>query len=163
MSWGPGGRRVAARAVLAAWAIVTVVFIAQASPSPAATTVYRVNAGGPKIASSDGGPAWQADTALKPSLYLSSPTGTTRVLSTTAPIALTTAAPATALRDARSATVGSSETWSFPSGPGEYQVNLYLAEVGTNTQAVNKRRFDVWLEGGQVEDELDVFKVAAAG
>ena len=47
--------------------------------------------------------------------------------------------------------------WDFPVTAGDYIVNLYFAEVGTNQQAVGARKFDVTIEGALALDDYDIF------
>ncbi|MFG3600053.1 malectin domain-containing carbohydrate-binding protein [Micromonospora chersina] len=127
---------------------------------PAPTNVlYRVNAGGPLVASTDSGPDWAADDGGNPSPYHnagSSTAGFAPVGSVDATVPAGT--PAALYTDERWDPAGDPEMrWQFPVPAGtEVQVRLYLANRYDGTAAAGSRVFDVALEGTTVLDDLDL-------
>ncbi|MFI7073137.1 malectin domain-containing carbohydrate-binding protein [Micromonospora sediminicola] len=127
-------------------------------PKPT-NVLYRVNAGGPAVTATDGGPDWAADDGGNPSPYHNSgsatagfaPVGT---LDATVPAGT----PAALYSDERYDPAGAPEmTWQFPVPAGtEVQVRLYLANRYDGTGTAGKRVFDVALEGATVLDDLDL-------
>jgi Ca2+-binding RTX toxin-like protein len=118
----------------------------------AATTLYRVNTGGPKIGATDGGPNWAADTLDNPSPLRSTPNGGTEVYTSTATIYYVAdkvnGAPAELFNQERYDAPGGQEMgWEFPvATAGTYRVNLYLVE-GVAGSPPYTRIFDVSVEG----------------
>ena len=150
-------RITAARVVLGAWLLLTVALVAECTP--ANPTVFRVNVGGPRLAVARqraqlGGGHRRVTVAVPhdpgPSTSIHS---TTRTVSFESP-----AVRNEVFRDTREAEEPEPQKWAFPVSPGEYKVNLYFAEL--HATAIGARTFGVWFEGGQVEEALDVFKVA---
>ena len=150
-----------ARAVLGAWLLLTVALVAECTP--ANPTVYRVNVGGPRgRVAATAGPHWEADTAAAPSPFLVTP----------AP------APPRSLDrphgrlgvPGRRRTATSSGTPGPPTHPEPLKWALpRLTAASTRSTstsrrsrptAIGDRTFGVWFEGGQVEEALDVYKVA---
>ncbi|MGY0002518.1 malectin domain-containing carbohydrate-binding protein [Micromonospora sp. I033] len=127
---------------------------------PAPTNVlYRVNAGGPLVASTDSGPDWAADDGGNPSPYHnagSSTAGFAPVGGVDATVPAGT--PAALYGDERWDPSGDPEmSWQFPVPAGtEVQVRLYLANRYDGTAAAGSRVFDVALEGTTVLDDLDL-------
>jgi hypothetical protein len=128
--------------------------------------LYRVNAGGPAVASNDGGPSWSADVpATSPSPYVNDGTGNQR--SFTAPVGTVSAAggaPAALFETERFDPIGGNEMkWNFPVASGKtYRVSLFMSEkffgvVPTAVGGVGARVFDVAIEGAVVLDDLDLF------
>ncbi len=129
------------------------------------SVLYRINAGGPLLASADDGPAWAADTASTSSFRNSgSSTGT-------APSSLSTPAndssvpkgdldrpPAHLWTTERyDPATGSEMAWVFPVAAGTpIQVRLYLSNRATATNNVGERIFDVDLDGLNVLNDLDL-------
>ncbi|WP_226163610.1 malectin domain-containing carbohydrate-binding protein, partial [Hymenobacter terricola] len=110
------------------------------------TPVYRLNAGGPQLATSIG--TFAADSYFAPAPGI--------VYNTTAAIAGTT-------DDALYQTErnGSSFSYAIPVSSGQqYRVVLHFAELYWT--AVGQRLFDVSLEGTKVLDNYDIFKKAGA-
>lgn len=139
------------------------------------TVVYRVNVGGPWLPSTDGGPAWTADTAEHPSQYGNARTSVSYVGNTTDPVSTTAAVPpgtpTSLFRSWRwdedepgNATDDVEMRWSFPVEAGtRYEVRLYFAEnyltaSGPNSSArEGPRRFDVYVEGTRVVDDYNIY------
>ncbi|MCZ7438978.1 malectin domain-containing carbohydrate-binding protein [Micromonospora sp. WMMC241] len=127
-------------------------------PKPT-NVLYRVNAGGPAVPATDGGPDWAVDDGGNPSPYHntgSSAAGFAAVGSLDATVPAGT--PAALYSDERYDPAGAPEmTWQFPVPAGtEVQVRLYLANRYDGTGTAGKRVFDVALEGTTVLDDLDL-------
>jgi large repetitive protein len=137
-----------------------------AAPPDPGEVLYRVNAGGPAVASNDGGPSWSADVpASSPSPYVNHGTGNDKS-SYTVPAGTVTAPGGLAalFETERFDPVGGNEmVWSFPVTSGEtYQVSLFMSEkfFGVSPTAVGgvgARVFDVAIEGAVVLNDLDLF------
>lgn len=132
------------------------------------SVLYRVNAGGPQLASVDDGPSWEADTSSI-SAYRNSGSSTS-----TAPSSLTTPSnhpsvpntdldrPPTGLwvHERYDPSGGSEMNWTFPVASGTpVQVRLYLANRCRCTDGSGERIFDVDLDGTNVIDDLDLTNV----
>lgn len=67
-------------------------------------------------------------------------------------------------------TVGLSHRWgsdagfayNFPTGNGQYDIDLIFAEIYPNAQADSRRRFDIFVEDQVAIEDLDVFAEAGA-
>ena len=127
---------------------------------PTTGVLYRVNAGGPTIASQDTGPAWQGDEGTDSTLRNS---GSNR--GSWSPISSLDAT----VPDGTPAAIYSSERWdpsggeemqwAFPVPSGtEVEVRLFLANQCDCTSAEGARVQDVLLEGDTVLDDLDMVK-----
>ncbi|MCW3813296.1 malectin [Micromonospora sp. DR5-3] len=127
---------------------------------PVPTNVlYRVNAGGPLVASTDSGPDWAADDGGNPSPYHNGGNntagyGTVGSLDGTVPAGT----PAALYSAERWDPAGDPEMrWQFPVPAGtEVQVRLYLANRYDGTASPGSRVFDVALDGVTVLDHLDL-------
>ncbi|WP_091201888.1 malectin domain-containing carbohydrate-binding protein [Micromonospora narathiwatensis] len=127
---------------------------------PAPTNVlYRVNAGGPLLASTDNGPDWAADEGGNPSPYHNAGSntagyGTVGSLDATVPAGT----PAALYSAERWDPAGDPEMrWQFPVPVGtEVKVRLYLANRYDGTSTTGSRVFDVALDGATVLDRLDL-------
>ena len=138
-------------------------FRVAAQNASGATSLFRVNAGGPVVTAQDGGLDWAADdTGSSP--YYGAGTAAT---STGSPAALDATVPAgtpVALFDTQRYDLsgGTSMVWQFPATPGaNLKVRLYFANRYTGTSQVGQRVFDVTLDGSTVLSSFDA--VAAAG
>ena len=127
--------------------------------------LYRVNAGGPAVTATDGGPNWSndsVDTALHntgSSVAAASPSA---ALDSTIPAGTPTALFDTERYDPGIQGDGGEMKWMFPVTSGAtVKVRLYFANRYSGTSAVGARQFDVALQGTTVLDHLD--PVAAAG
>lgn len=132
-------------------------------PQPT-NVLYRVNAGGSSVASTDGGPDWAADSNSSPSPYRNTGSSvssytTAASLDSTVPVGT----PVQLYNDERYDPSGGAEmTWQFPVPNGtEVHVRLYMANRYAGTANAGTRIFDVALEGAVVLDDLDLS--AAAG
>lgn len=120
---------------------------ASTSAGPA---LYRVNAGGPLLAASDGGPAWSADTSAAPSPYLlDAGSNTTAAFPALNPgFTLEGSVPGALFDSERWDAFGGTEMrYAFPVANGSYDVRLYLGNGSAGTSAIGQRTFDVNLEG----------------
>ncbi|WP_425412814.1 malectin domain-containing carbohydrate-binding protein [Micromonospora humi] len=136
----------------------------QAGRAAQTEVLYRVNAGGPAIPATDGGPDWAADTDATPSPYhnggnsaKSYPTNAT--FDATVP----TSTPATLFNTERwdQATAPDMQ-WDIPVAAGtRVNVRIYLANRYAGTAAPGKRKLDVSIDGVLKMNDFD--PVAAAG
>ena len=128
------------------------------NPENPLTMLYRVNAGGEKIAATDGSIAWSADTASNNSSYLSNPSGSdTASLPVVGPGASVPASvPDAIFNTERRDNGGSQMQWAFDvPEDGLYQVGLYISNDGFDgISEPEERAFDVAVEG-DVPDSLD--------
>ncbi|MEM1110155.1 MAG: malectin, partial [Planctomycetota bacterium] len=126
----------------------------------AADVVYALNAGGPGFTDGNG-VVWVADAGF------ANPNAGNFTASTAQPINLSDpSVPA-----GTDAQLFQTERWDPSSGEdltyslavdnGDYEVDLYFADIFSGTQGVGERVFDIVLEGQTVADDFDV--VAAAG
>ncbi len=126
---------------------------------PRSTNVlYRVNAGGPLIAATDGGPDWAAD-ATDPSPYRnngSNAAGASAVPSVNSSVPAGT--PAALFTDERWDASGAPEMqWTFPVPTGTHvAVRLYLANRCGCTASVGQRVFSVAIDGATVLSNYDI-------
>ncbi|MEQ9031364.1 MAG: malectin domain-containing carbohydrate-binding protein, partial [Aggregatilineales bacterium] len=127
--------------------------------------LYRVNAGGDLVASTDSGPDWSADTSGSPSPYVI--LGTCGNCNNTygggsgASAGNPTSAPTPVFQNERwDNTSAPTMQWEFPVANGDYIVNLYFVEAFAT--ASGARVFDVNVEGALTLDDYDIF-VAAGG
>ncbi len=122
--------------------------------------VHRVNAAGPTVAATDGGPAWSTDAANAPSQYLVAGGSASTGLSQ--PSATDGSVPAGTPAD-----IWASERWDpgaapemryeFPVEAGTtYEVRLYVYDSYFRTSLPGDRVFDVLAEGEVVLADLDV-------
>lgn len=120
------------------------------------SVLYRVNAGGPQVTSTDCGSSWSADTSTT-SLFRN--TGSNAATWTTIP-ATTNVPPGTPIElfsDERwDPTTLPEMEWDFPVAAGTpIEVRVYLADSCTCTNDPGERRFDVRLDGNLVLDDWD--------
>lgn len=122
-------------------------------PSGGASTVIRVNAGGPSYV--DGaGHTWSADTGYN--------TGGTYSVSSSTAIAGTTDDPL--FRTERyDASTAPELTYSFTVPNGNYLVRLLFAENYGSAKGVGKRVFDVDIEGARAFEDVDIYTQAGGG
>ena len=134
--------------------------------------VYRVNAGGPQVSASDGGPDWSADTDSSPSQYVNvDGDNGLQTFSTQDAITLDGSVPSgtpTSLfqterwdADTDSSTADDTEMkWTFPVQQGEtYEVRLYLAEIAFESGASSlPRTFDVTAEGDTKLNDYNIIQ-----
>jgi len=129
-----------------------------AALNQSSATIYRLNAGGTGLA---GTPQWQADTAKKPSSYVTSPstkTAFTRLSVNTSHPSLPAGVPASMFQTQRNAPSDGSVSLAFPVESGAYEVRLFFAEVRATSMAAGSRVLDVSVEGSRVLSNYDVFQ-----
>ncbi|MBA3291732.1 MAG: hypothetical protein H0U17_09610, partial [Actinobacteria bacterium] len=129
-----------------------------AALNQSSATIYRLNAGGTALA---GTPQWQADTAKKPSSYVTSPstkTAFTRLSVNTSHPSLPAGVPASMFQTQRNAPSDGSVGLAFPVESGAYEVRLFFAEVRATSMAAGSRVLDVSVEGSRVLSNYDVFQ-----
>ena len=140
--------------------------------SVAGDIVYRVNAGGPSVTATDGGPEWNADTAGSPSPYVNvDGDNGLNTYSTQDSITLDESVPSgtpTSLfqterwdADTDGSTADDTEMqWAFPAQQGEsYEVRLYLAEIAFESGASSlPRTFDVTAEGDTKLNDYNIIQ-----
>ncbi|HET7399535.1 MAG TPA: PKD domain-containing protein [Intrasporangium sp.] len=133
-------------------------------PAAATNVLYRVNAGGPAIASIDSGPDWAADSGSTNPLRNG---GSSAVTYTTSGAAINPAVPASTpslvFESERFDGAPSPEMlWTFPVAAGTpVQLRAYFANRCTCTNAVGKRVFNVDVNGTRWLTNYDI--VADAG
>ncbi|WP_281966188.1 PKD domain-containing protein [Serinicoccus marinus] len=135
-----------------------------AGPQPAAAVgdvLYRVNAGGPEVASGDGGMSWSADNGTTNPLRNSGSNAASWSPSAALDGSIPDGTPVqlfdTERWDPGSRNDGGEMTWAFPVPAGEeVVVRLYFANRCTCTTQPGQRNFDVTLEGNPVLDTYDI-------
>jgi PKD repeat protein len=118
-----------------------------ASGSP---VLYRVNAGGPVVKSTDAGPDWAIDTDAVPSPYHNSGNSAENWSSLSSLNgSVPSSTPKSVFSDDRVGPANSPEmSWSFPVAAGTpVEVRLYFANQDQNTASASKRQFDVLVDG----------------
>lgn len=139
------------------------------APAPSvdpSSVLYRINAAGPALTSTDAGPGWAADTAgTSPyrtgnSSYIAN-YGSIRT-DATVPDGTPSAVFDTERWDFGTKGDGDEMRWAFPVPAGQQvTVRLYFANQCSCTASVGQRQFDVAIDGSTVLDHFD--PVAAAG
>ncbi len=120
--------------------------------------LYRIDAGGPTIAATDGGPDWAADQS-DPSPYRNSGSntagwGTVGALDPSVPASTPIGIFSSERWDPNDAT---EMQWSFPVPAGEnIEVRLYFANQYSGTSQVGQRVFNVTLDGTPVLTNYDI-------
>ncbi len=140
------------------------VYLAGPLGGTAANVLYRVDAGGPAIAATDGGPAWAADTTSSdPGAQLhnagssSASYSCCATLSGTVPSTTPVSLFNTERWDPGSKGDGAEMHWSFPVPAGtDVAVRLYFANRYSGTSAVGQRVFDVAVDGSTVLPNYDI-------
>lgn len=135
----------------------------QAGEPGTSNVLYRVNAGGPALLASDGGPQWAADQS-DPSPYRNSGSNTAsfgQVGSMDATVPPGT--PVGIFTDERWDPSGGPEMdWDFPVTAGkQVEVRLYMSNRYSGTSQPGQRLFNVSIDGTQVLTNWD--NVAQAG
>lgn len=128
--------------------------------------LYRVNVGGPTLASVDDGPDWSRDTATNPSTYLTGNSGTLSY-NTSIPVDVTVPSddldrvPGDVFKSERYDFKSLPEmSWAFPVAAGQsVDVRVYFS--GRSVTTVGGRVFSMTVEGQSALTDFDV--VAAAG
>lgn len=123
---------------------------------PTASTIYRINAGGPLIFDSNGN--WDSDQGASSRAN----TGNTYSKGVAVDTSATQTIPEQLFQSERwDPKSGASMNWTLPVAPGNYDVHLYFSEIYEGTMGNGKRVFDVAVEGQQLS-ALDVFAEAGA-
>ncbi|WP_436935881.1 malectin domain-containing carbohydrate-binding protein [Halovenus marina] len=126
-------------------------------------TLYRVNAGGPELQASDGGPNWASDNASSPSQYIVADgnigntvwpefePGTTYSVGQAVP-----ASTPTEIFDYERYTTDSELEYSFPVTQGEtYEIRLYYIELFDDANGSADRVMDISAEGQTLLSDYD--------
>jgi PKD repeat protein len=133
----------------------------KASSAASSPVQYRVNAGGPQVAASDGGPNWLADTNAAPSPN-HDPGSTAKSWSaiTTVSNAVPPSTPKAIFTDERFDPLASPEmTWHFSVPAGSpVEVRLYFVNQDPATQSPEVRVFDITVDGVVVQTKYDIAK-----
>jgi len=141
----------------------TVYMGGQLTPQANSPILYRVNAGGPALASNDSGPAWESD-LVNPGPYRIAGSGEMTSTWTQVP-ALNASVPATTpigifsseRWDAGVRGDGHEMSWIFAiPASTKITVRLYFANRYAGTSTVGKKKFDVKVNGTQVLTNYDI-------
>ncbi len=133
-------------------------------------SIYRVNAGGPQLVAADASaPDWSVDSAASPSTYVNATDTGNQIYTNVVPITLDPSVPAsvpsalfTTERYDQLATAEELQ-WDFPVTAGnDYEVRLFFAEIFPGAQSPAFRLFSVFVEGGIVLQDYDVFSDVGA-
>jgi PKD repeat protein len=128
-----------------------------------ATVLYRIDAGGPTVNATDGGPNWASDSGTT-SPYRNSGSNTASYNQATGfDATIPDGTPASLFASERWDPADNNEMhWAFPVTPGQkVTVRLYFANECTCTATAGQRQFDVYLDNAKVLDHFD--PVAATG
>ena len=140
---------------LAILAILVLLLVLEMQKSSPATTLHRLNSGGPQLATN---PVWSPDTS-----YVS---GGTATFSTTARINLGAnlqKVPMALFQTERWGTTRSSPvTYKFPVSAGTYRVNLFFAEIWPGAFQPGIRQFNVDINGKRVLTNFDIYATVGA-
>lgn len=136
----------------------------QAGTNPAATNVYyRVNAGGPSLASQDSGPGWSSDNGFLSSLHNFGSSTSTFSAVPNVDTTVGDTVPRALFDSERNDPSSSPEmiwTLSVPNGQ-PVDIKLFFANRSTSTSQPGQRVFDVLIENVTRLDDFDA--VAQAG
>ncbi|MEU0153080.1 malectin domain-containing carbohydrate-binding protein [Micromonospora fulviviridis] len=136
----------------------------QAGRAAQTEVLYRVNAGGPAIPATDGGPDWAGDTATAPSPYHNTGNSvSTYPTNATFDATVPASTPATLFNAERwDQSTAPDMQWDIPVAAGtRVDVRLYLANRYGKTGVVGARKFDVSIDGVLKLNDFD--PVAGAG
>jgi len=130
---------------------------------PPPTVIYRVNAGGPAVAATDGGPGWTADSTTNNPLRNSGSSKSANTTVTTVDSTVPASTPQGVFADLRYDPTGDPEMqWNFTAPAGvQLDVRLYFADPCVCTNLPGERVFDVTIDGVTRLDNFDI--VAATG
>ncbi|MCU1361930.1 MAG: domain containing protein, partial [Ilumatobacteraceae bacterium] len=127
------------------------------------SVLYRVNAGGPTLASADDGPDWASDNSSTSPYHNTGTTATTYTLTagtldSTVPTGDLDRPPAGIFNTERyDPATGSEMQWNFNVAVGTpIQVRLYMANKAAATNETGERVFDVDLDATNVIDNIDL-------
>ncbi|MFD0594929.1 malectin domain-containing carbohydrate-binding protein [Catellatospora coxensis] len=125
---------------------------------PANDVLYRINAGGPELASTDGEMAWLADTAST-SLYRNSGSTANTIVSNTitAHSSVPASTPMAVFDDRRFDPSAAPEMmWNFPVAAGtQVEVRLSFVARDWNYSSAGQRVFDIKIDGVVRADDYD--------
>lgn len=128
-------------------------FVAQRSAAGATNVLYRVNAAGPALQSTDAGPDWTTDSGLVSG-------GNTANWGSTVPT--NSKVPASTNKDIFATERWGGQDWNFPVQAGmNLTVRLFFANQYGGTSQVGQRVFNVSIDGTVKLSNYDI--VAAAG
>ena len=135
------------------------VYLGNLSANGPTNVLYRVDTGGPELASLDGGPAWAEDDDAQQSQYdnqQSSDASWSPVPNVNSSVPATT--PSAIFNTERwSPTDSPPMTWTFPVPAGTHtQVRLYFANRYTGTSGTGQRVFNVAINGNTVLNRYDI-------
>jgi len=135
------------------------VYLGNQTANGPTNVLYRVDTGGPQLASLDGGPAWAEDDDASQSPYdnhQSNDASWGPVAHVASTVPATT--PSAIFNTERwSPTDIPPMTWTFPVPAGTHvQVRLYFANRYTGTSQVGQRVFNVSINGSQVLNHYDI-------
>jgi hypothetical protein len=125
---------------------------------PNTSVLYRVNAGGPKLGSTDGGPDWAADTTdpstVRNTGSRTSSWGAVGTVHSSVPAGT----PAALFSSERwDPNTPPEMQWTFPVAAGTHlSVRLYLANRSSATATVGKRKFSVAIDTTTVLSNYDI-------
>ncbi|MGI9602663.1 MAG: malectin domain-containing carbohydrate-binding protein [Acidimicrobiales bacterium] len=125
----------------------------------ASTVLYRVNAAGPAVTATAGGPDWAVDTKFNPSpLHNTGSKTTTFAPGVVADATVPASTPIEVFETERKDPLVLPEMeWEFPAAAGEtVEVRLYFANNSAGTSTVGARKFDVMIDGNLVLDDYDI-------
>lgn len=135
------------------------------APAPASqpgNVLFRVNAGGPALPATDGGPAWLADNGSSTLRNAGSTPASWNAISALMPDVPPSTPWALYSSERWDANDGNDLQWHFPVTAGRHVlVRVYLANQCTCTSAVGQRVFSATVDGTAVFSDLDM--VAAFG
>ncbi len=135
------------------------VYLAGRRTTTDTNVLYRVNAAGPALQASDGGPDWSADTAESPSPYLGGATATAGWDPVANVAGTVPASTPRAVFDSErwGPTPDPEMSWDFPVTAGTpLEVRLYFANRYGGTSQPGQRVFDVTLDGATVLPNYDI-------
>ncbi len=124
--------------------------------------LYRVDAGGPAIQSSDTGPDWAADTDAAPSSLHNAGSSTSQSgpianVASTVPSYVPKAIFNTERWDPGSNGDGGEMTWTFPvPATDNLTLNLFFSNRYSGTSQVGQREFDVTVDDQEVLSKYDI-------
>ena len=157
----------------ALWSYLDVTFV---DATPPETVLYRVNAGGPEVASADGSlPAWGEDAPTASPYRVANGAGANVYAASAGsahpgPIVMTDpslppSVPIAVFETERFDVAAAPEMqWQFPVDPGaEVEVRLYFAELFSGVDLVGERLVDVSVEGTVPAAFDDIDAIATAG
>ncbi|MBV1853476.1 malectin domain-containing carbohydrate-binding protein [Catellatospora tritici] len=126
---------------------------------PGNQVLYRVNAGGPEVAATDGGLPWAVDTAASPSPYHNTGSSVVSVNSNTITLdpSVSASTPLAVFNDQRfDGTAAPEMSWAFPVQSGA-QVEVRLSFVARDYayHVAGDRTFDISIDGVLKADDYD--------